>query len=55
MYRIQTEGFFTWVDYKSIPENEHDILYYLKEAKEANPNKRVRCVDSSGRLLDIIN
>ena len=55
MYRIQYQSWFMWVDHMSIPDDMHQVAYYLEQAKQDFPDKRVRCVDEDGRLIDMIS
>ncbi len=55
MFRIQYQSWFMWLDYMAIPDDMSQVAYFLEQAKQANPDSRVRCVDSDGRLIDMIS
>lgn len=55
MYQIQYQNWWMWIDHMAIPEDSNQVAFYLQQAKNDHPDKRVRCVDSDGRLIDMIS
>jgi hypothetical protein len=55
MYKIQIQEWFMWIDHMMIPPVDNNVAYYLNMAKQNYPDKRVRCVDDSGRLIDMVS
>lgn len=54
MYRIQIQEWFTWIDVMTVHADDNMVAYHMNQIKDSNPDKRVRCVDQSGRLIDLL-
>lgn len=45
----------SWVTAATCTNNSQNITHHMKLEQRNNPSRRVRAVDSSGRVLDILS
>lgn len=53
MIEIQYQEWFTWITHTTI-QDAGSLPYYMKVVKESRPDNRIRAIDSSGRVLDML-
>ena len=54
-WHVQVDNNGAWLTVSTLPaQDTQKLLMELKSQKTAFPNKRVRAVDSAGRLVDLL-
>lgn len=53
MIEIQYEDWNVWITHTTILDPTQ-LPYYMRVVKDSRPDSRIRAIDSSGRIMDIM-